>query len=77
MGDLKVRFSEAELASIQQAAEVSGMTAEEFVRLAAAMRAALAIPRDRTAVARRILAGQKQYEGSPSTDMLREIRDAG
>ncbi|MFT3952959.1 MAG: hypothetical protein QM722_00495 [Piscinibacter sp.] len=33
MGDLRVTFTDAELASIRQAAEVLGLTPEDFVRL--------------------------------------------
>lgn len=75
MGDLKVTFTAVELASIQRAAEGLGLTAEEFVRMAATTRVGPASPGDRTATARAILASQTRREGNPSTDLLRDMRD--
>ena len=80
MGDLKVTFSDAELASIRQAAEGSGLSVEEFVRKASLHLTPLLglgpVPPGRGSLARSTRAGQKKAKGSPSTAMLRRIRDA-
>lgn len=78
MGDLRIPFNDAELASIRDIAERLGLTVEDFVRQSSLGSRTVFTegpPSDRGKIAREIRAGQKKQHGSPSTKMLRELRD--